>query len=105
MQRLSLIESLQKTPNVSDEAIAEITRLNAENGNVDGLLLLKKKVLTEEQLLAARAIQYGLSFMKDLPLDNINTEFADKVPIQFLKKFLIVPLQQKQVSQGKSAHV
>jgi general secretion pathway protein E len=93
MQRISIIQALQGITDISAETIAEMSRLQAESGHVDGHLLLKKKLITEDQLLAAWSLQYGIPFQQELPLDHVNTTFADTVPIQFLKKFLMVPLQ------------
>lgn len=93
MQRISIIQALKDATDISAETIAEISRLLAENGGVDGHLLIRKKIITEDQLLSAWSLQYGIPFQEELPLEHVNTAFADTVPIQFLKKFLMVPLQ------------
>ncbi|MDX9786036.1 MAG: type II secretion system ATPase GspE [Desulfobacterales bacterium] len=94
MQRMPLIYFLKKTRGVSEQTLSDITKLFEESAEVDGMLLLKKKMITEDQLLNAWALQYAVPFQEDLPLDHIDTEFADTIPIQFLKKYLMVPLQQ-----------
>ncbi|UCD32079.1 MAG: type II secretion system ATPase GspE, partial [Desulfobacterales bacterium] len=56
-----------------------------------GEVLVKKKIITETQLLEALSIQYDIPFWPDLPLDNFGIGFAHHIPIQFLKKYVMVP--------------
>jgi len=57
-----------------------------------GEMLVRKKTITETQLLEAQSVLYGIPFWPDLPLENMDNEFARQVPIQFLKKYVMVPL-------------
>ena len=47
---------------------------------------------SENQLLEAFSIQYDIPFWPKLPLDNFDADFTSRLPIQFLKKYLVVPL-------------
>lgn len=47
---------------------------------------------SEFQLLEALSGQSGIPIMADLPLDSFDVAFTKKVPIQFLKTHLMVPL-------------
>lgn len=94
MQRIPFIQALKEANDFSAESTAEIDRIVAETPSADGHLLLKKKIISEDQLLSAWSLQYGIPVKKELPLDHVNTSFADTVPIQFLKKFHMVPLVQ-----------
>jgi len=38
------------------------------------------------------SIQYDIPFWPDLPLENFKTDFTSQVPIQFLKKYAMIPL-------------
>jgi general secretion pathway protein E len=58
--------------------------------------LLKRNVLAEQDLLRALGEHYGLPFRSDLTpdhtADHMDLDFTGKVPIQYLKKYRIVPL-------------
>jgi general secretion pathway protein E len=77
---------------LSDDVIAEARRIQFEKGGTIGSILVQQKNLSEEQLLAALGRQYGIPFWPKLPLDNVDTDLVDAVPIQFLKKFVMVAL-------------
>jgi general secretion pathway protein E len=93
MRRISLIEALKEAAELPEERFSEISQMAQESGGLDAHLLVKKKLITESQLLSAWSLQYGLPYREELPLEHINTDFADTVPIHFLKKSLLVPLQ------------
>jgi general secretion pathway protein E len=77
---------------LSEEVLAEARRIQAEKGGSVGSILVQQKSISEDQLLAALGRQYGIPFWPKLPLDNIESDLVDTVPIQFLKKFAMVPL-------------
>jgi len=87
--------ALKEIADLSEDQLAEAKNLEAEHGISVGRQLLKKKVITELQLLETLAKIYRYPFWADLPLDQIKTDFADRVPIQFLKKHVMVPLVRK----------
>ncbi|MEN8759617.1 MAG: type II secretion system ATPase GspE, partial [Desulfobacterales bacterium] len=57
-----------------------------------GDILVTRNILSERQLLEAMSFLYDLPVWFDLPLDNIDFAFTRSIPIQFLKKYLMVPL-------------
>ncbi len=65
--------------------------LQQEKGGRIGEILLHQKAIQEIDLARALSMQLDLEFMQALPSD-INTDFTDKVPIHFLKKFRMIPL-------------
>jgi general secretion pathway protein E len=77
---------------ISAEELEDARKVAAEKGGSTGEVLVAKKVITENQLLEALATEYDIPFWPDLPLDNFEIEFTEKVPIQFLKKHVMVPL-------------
>ena len=83
---------LKDTFEVSEEDLKEAQRLKTEKGGDFGEALVAKKVITERQLLEALSIQYDIPFWPELPLEKFKTDFTDHVPIQFLKKYNMVPL-------------
>jgi general secretion pathway protein E len=96
MANRSFINVLNEFADLSEEQLSEAEMIEAEHGISIGRQLLKKKVITELQLLETLSKIYHFPFWADLPLDQMKSDFAEKVPIQFLKKHLMVPLVQKE---------
>ncbi len=78
--------------NISEEDLKEAQRIKTEKGGDFGEILVTKKMITERQLLEALGIQYDIPFWPELSLENCSTDFTSQVPIQFLKKYIMVPL-------------
>ena len=78
--------------NISEEDLKEAQRIKAEKGGDFGQILVTKKMITERQLLEALSIQYDMPFWPELPLEKYKTDFTDHVPIQFLKRYIMIPL-------------
>lgn len=85
-----LTEILQKDYGVSEASIEE---LQAEPTATPAETLIKKQVVSEHQLLEAYSKLYDIPYVPRLPVEEFNMEFARKVSIQFLKKFIIIPLE------------
>ena len=77
---------------LTEEALAEIKTAFKDNGSGLLELLLQKKVLTEAQILEVFSAHFQLPLWSDLPMENINPEFTNHFPIQYLKKYKMVPL-------------
>jgi general secretion pathway protein E len=90
IKRLSQI--LSDNFGISREVLDETQKIKTEKGKSTGEILLRKKVITESQLLEALSIQYNIPFWPDLPFETIGNDVTTNVPIQFLKKYIMVPL-------------
>jgi general secretion pathway protein E len=77
---------------VSDEILSDLRTLYHANGASMVDLLIQKKAITETELLNVMSEQFGIPFLPALPIDHIDTDFTDKIPIQYLKKHKIIPL-------------
>ncbi len=77
---------------LSEEDFAEAGRIQQEKGGHLGEILLQKKSLTEVQLLDALSIQYEIPFWPELPLDNLGNDLVRNISIQFLKKYVMIPM-------------
>ncbi len=88
----NLSQIFKENFNISEEDLKETERIRAEKGGNFGEILVTKKLLSERQLLEALSIQYDMPFWPELPLEKYQTDFTDHVPIQFLKKYIMVPL-------------
>lgn len=83
-------EILSEVCGLSEDALQRALKIQAEKGGLLGEILLEQ-FIREADLLKALSIQFGLDFLPSLPRE-INTDFTDKVPIQFLKRYKMVPI-------------
>jgi general secretion pathway protein E len=90
--RNNLSKILIDSGGLKEADLAEAQRLKAEKGGSIGDILIQQKNISETQLLEALSTQFDLPYWPRLPLDKIDSEFTDRVPIQFLKKHVMVPL-------------
>ena len=91
--RVHLTEILVDHYDLNEDALAEALRIREDKGGRIGDILVQQKNISEKQLLEAQSIQYDLPYWPRLPLENSESEFTDKVPIQFLKKYNMVPME------------
>ncbi|MBT8373466.1 MAG: type II secretion system protein GspE, partial [Deltaproteobacteria bacterium] len=71
-----LSQILQDNFNISKEALDDAQRIKIEKGEKAGEILLRKKIITESQLLEALSIQYNIPFQPDLPMENIGQDIT-----------------------------
>ncbi len=76
-------------------------RVRTETGGAIGQILVDQKNLSEDHLLEALSIQYDFPFWSKLPFENTESDFTEKVSIQFLKKYSLVPLEYSQPIAAK----
>ncbi len=88
---------------VAEKDYADAERIVREKGGNIRELLLHRKIVSETQLLDALAIQYDLPFWPELPIATFSDDTTRDVPIQFLKKYVMVPLilGDDKLSKGK----
>ena len=85
-------EILKETCGLSEEALAEAIEIQEQKGGRIEEILVRQNAVSELDLLKALSTQFDLPFLADLPTEDLNTDFAGKVPIQFLKKYKMVPM-------------
>lgn len=85
-------EILRNICGLSNESLEEALRIQKEKGDRIGEILIRQKAISESDLLKALSIQFNLPFSSTLPIEDLDTEFTAKVPIQFLKKYKMVPV-------------
>lgn len=88
----SLESILKQKYNVSEEDLAEAVRLQEGKKGHLAEILLRRKTISETQLLDALSDQYDIPFWPELPLESFGEERTRNVPIAFLKRHLMVPL-------------
>ncbi len=82
-----LVDSFGLAPEALDEALL----VQEEKGGRLGEILVQQKKISEDDLLRARSLQCGLEVRYSLPA-GIDPFFTELVPIQFLKKFRMIPV-------------
>ena len=85
-------EVLKETCGFSAEVLADALKVQEEKGGWIGEILVRQNAVSESDLLKALSTQFDLPFLPDLPTQDLNADFAGKVPIQFLKKYKMVPV-------------
>jgi len=88
-----LIQALVERFQIPMETIQDALMPRGRDRSGDTEILLQKKVVSEEQLLEAMSIACNIPFWPELPLENICPDFASLLPIGFLKKYVVIPLE------------
>ncbi len=84
-------EILTESFGLKDEVLAAALKVQEEKGGRLGRILVQQKKISEEDLLRAVSMQFGLEIRMSLP-PNPSPFFTDKVPISFLRKFKMMPV-------------
>ena len=90
---------------ISEESINEAHRIQAEKQADYGNTLIQRQIVNEMQLLNAWSLQYKIPVWEKLPVNDINVEFARNVPIQFLKKYGMVPIESRDANYSRQGPV
>jgi len=83
---------LKEICSLSEEALAEALGIQKEKGGRIGEILIQKGAIKEADLLKARGIQFGLPLLSAISTGDMDTNFTQHIPIQFLKRYKMVPL-------------
>jgi general secretion pathway protein E len=90
MRRIGQI--LIENAGLSEQELDEAIKIQKERGGQIGEILIGQKAISEVDLLKALSIQFEVPFTMTLPTEDIRTDFAQRVPIQFLRKHKMVPV-------------
>ncbi|ETR68837.1 MAG: general secretion pathway protein E [Candidatus Magnetoglobus multicellularis str. Araruama] len=101
----SLDTILMEQFGISEESINEAHRIQAEKQADYGNTLIQRQIVNEMQLLNAWSLQYKIPVWEKLPVNDINVEFARNVPIQFLKKYGMVPIESRDANYSRQGPV
>jgi general secretion pathway protein E len=85
-------EILKEICSFSEEIFEEALEIQRREGGRIGEILIQKGVIGEGDLLKARGIQFGLSLWSTISTEDMDTNFTEHIPIQFLKKYKMVPV-------------
>lgn len=87
-----LLDTIENKFKIDITILEDISEKCVDSEGSIGDLLIKRKILTEDQLLAVYSELFNLPVNSHLSLDQLDNQFTRHVPIQYLKKHLIVPL-------------
>jgi general secretion pathway protein E len=85
-------EILKEICSFSDDIFDEALEIQREKGGRIGEILIQKGAIGEGDLLKARGVQFGLPLWHTISTEDMDTSFTDRIPIQFLKKYKMVPV-------------
>jgi len=86
-------EILVRNCGVAPESIERALTKQREEGGLLGEVLLALKLIDEDQLAAALALQFDMAYLRELPRsEDIPGELIDKLPINFARQRLVLPL-------------
>lgn len=95
-----LSQILQEDYGISEEAFREAQELRAEQNTSLSDILLKKQIVTENNLLEAYSRLFEIPFVPKIFIEDFNTDFTHQISIQFLKKYVLVPIETNQMIPG-----
>ncbi|MCF8051890.1 MAG: type II secretion system ATPase GspE [Desulfobacterales bacterium] len=98
---MKLSKLLSERHGITEEAFDQAFEYHLERGGTLGEALIEKKLVSETELLETFSELYHLPFWPTLPLEKIRGDHPDQVPLQFLKRFSMVPLGPE--SNGEEA--
>jgi len=91
--------------NIPEESLTEAHRIQAEKQTDYGNILVQRSIVSEMQLLNAWSMQYKIPVWERLPVNDINVEFARYVPIQFLKRYGMVPIETRDANYSRKGPI
>jgi len=97
-----LINAIQETIELSDDQLPVVEKILSENDENPFDRLLQKQILSEAKLLEALSTRYRIPFLPNLPLDKISSDVTQDIPIQFLKKYIMIPIPIKKRAPEKA---
>ncbi|MGN6103915.1 MAG: type II secretion system ATPase GspE [Kofleriaceae bacterium] len=78
---------------IAPEAIERALNKQREEGGLLGELLVRLKLIDEDQLALALSAQSEMPYLRDLPrAEDIPVQLIDKLPINFARQRLVLPL-------------
>ena len=85
-------EILRSVAGLSDAALEEALRAQADEGGRLGEVLVARKAVSADDVAKALALQLDLPYHAQVALDSLDAELVRQVPINFAKQALILPV-------------
>lgn len=98
----SLYETLSSKFGITEEEFRDALKRRSETGLSLTEILIQKTKIPETEILQTFAALYDIPFWQELPLSGIDEKFSRQLPIQFLKKYALLPLKDVDASSEPS---
>ena len=85
-------EILRAVAGLSEAALDEALRAQADEGGRLGEVLVSRKAVSADDVARALALQLDIPYQSEVALDAVDAELVRQVPINFAKQALILPL-------------
>jgi len=92
MRHRRIGEILLETSGLTGQGLEAALKIQEEKGGRIGEILIQQGAVTEAEFLDALGIQFHLPVLTTLPTRDIDTSFAEEIPIQFLRKHRMTPV-------------
>ena len=91
-KKVSSLDEKLFAAGVSPETLTEAYNAKGKGGAGFFELLTRKKAIDEIPLLRILSEHFSIPFWRELPMESINIDFTQSVPIHYLKKHKMVPI-------------
>lgn len=98
-----LLQALRENPEIPAKQLEKIESLVNGGQPCTGELLLRRRLITERQLMYAWSGMFGIPFQERLEVSENVEQSLEQVPASFLKRFLIVPVSVESEENGKGS--
>lgn len=93
-KRELLGQVLQKISSIGEKEIQECLDIQREKGGRIGDILVRTKHIRETDLLKALSTQFQIPYLQNITEEEIDKELVSSIPINFLKKHIILPFSR-----------
>lgn len=94
MAAVQIDSVLIKNTSLSEDQVALLLEQTSASGTPMRDLLTRKEGMTTDDVLTDLAAQLGLTYMKDIPVNEINADLVRDIAIGFAKKHEALPLKE-----------
>lgn len=98
MAAVQIDSVLIKNTSLSEDQVALLLEQTSASGTPMRDLLTRKDGMTPDDILSDLAAQLGLTYMKDIPVNEINADLVRDIAIGFAKKHEALPLKEDNYS-------
>ncbi len=85
-------EILLSQTTLNEAQLMEALNVQKERGGRLGDILVQKKFLQPHEVLSALGLQFGIPFLKEIDINNINPEWIKDIPITYARQFTVLPI-------------
>lgn len=85
-------EILVEQKAITEDQLKEALQEKEQSGGLLGEILLKKGILSKNQLSKALSTQLGIPFVKKITEQMIDPQILGKIPLKFLRQHIVIPI-------------